>query len=73
MLPDHVKHAPEEVFEVTRCRCSMTHCKNKMCSCVEVNLKCTNYCECNEKMCESHDNKILLFYDSDCDLSDDSE
>ena len=51
----------------------VTHCKINMCSCVKVSLKCTNFCECNETMCENQYYKVSFSNDSDCNLSDDSE
>ena len=50
----------QEVLKITRCRCFVTNFKNNMCSCIKVNLKCTNYCECNEALCENQDYKALL-------------
>ena len=47
ILPDQVKISPEKVFKITRCSCLVIHCKNSVYSCVQVNLKFTNFCECN--------------------------
>ena len=67
------KNAPDEILKMTRCKCLVTHCKNNICSCVKVNLKCTNYCECSPTMCENQRSKDPPSNDSDYDVSDESE
>ena len=73
VLPILVKTAPEEVLKVSRCRCLVSHCKTNLCRRFNVNLKCANFCEYNETMCENRNQKVALSNDSDCDSADDSE
>ena len=58
---------------MTRCRCWVTQCKNKMYFCFKAIFRCAIYCELNETMCESQVFKASLSNDSECDLPDKSE
>ena len=49
---------PRKDLKMTCCRCSVIHCKINICCCVKVNLKCTSFCEYNEKICENRDYKF---------------
>ena len=52
---------PEKLLKMICCsRFLETDCKNDMCSCVKVILKCDYHCECEETMHENQDNEVSL-------------
>ena len=40
------KPAPELVLEFVSCKCKKNKCRNGMCDCFVVGLRCTNICRC---------------------------
>ena len=68
MLPAGAQITPDEVLNITHCKCALQKCKNIRCSCVRIGVKCNpEFCEyvecCNEQ-------KICLD-DSDSDIDSD--
>ena len=48
MLPAGTEVAPEQVLQMTRCKCASSQCRTNRCSCVRVGLNCTEFCRCQE-------------------------
>ena len=48
MLPAGTEVAPEQVLQMTRCKCASSQCRTNRCSCVRVGLNCTEFCSCQE-------------------------
>ena len=47
MLPTDVDVAPEEVLQMTRCKCVSSQCKTNRCSCVKLGVNCSEFCGCH--------------------------
>ena len=61
--------APEEILELTVCRCKASKCSRKSCKCFKNGLNCTSACVCeaDEELCE---NELNNANSRDTDSSD---
>ena len=67
-LPNGVEVAPQEVLEMTRCKCITSGCRTKQCSCQQAGLFCSELCGCKD--CK---NKKPDFEQTDSESEDDEE
>ena len=50
-LPNDVDVAPQEVLEMTQCKCSSSGCRTKQYSCQQAGMFCSELCGCKD--CEN--------------------
>ena len=67
-LPNGVEVAPQEVLEMTRCKCLASGCRTKRCSCQQAGLFCSELCGCKD--CK---NKKPDYEQTDSDSEDEEE
>ena len=67
-LPNDVDVAPQEVLEMTRCKCSSSGCRTKQCSCQQAGMFCSELCGCKD--CK---NKKPDFEQTNSDAEDDDD
>ena len=51
----HLKPVPDSILEFVSCCCEKSKCATNYCSCVAVNLPCTQLCHCNN--CKNNDSQ----------------
>ena len=47
--------APEAIISLIKCNCSISNCKNNVCSCRKARINCTELCRCGaeEEDCDN--------------------
>ena len=62
MLPTGIKIAPDEIPQITRCKCVSIQCNKNKCSCARAGFNCSEFCDCqqNDDQIDMHldDNEI---------------
>ena len=48
MLPTGIKIAPDEIPQITRCKCVSTQCNKNKCSCARAGFNCSEFCDCQQ-------------------------
>ena len=74
MFPPGCKPAPDVVLKSTKCNCDASHCLTSACSCVKVNIPCSEFCGCQNKGCSNKWNQQQqLCEEADSDDENDDE